>query len=261
MKILNAVKELEHGLTAKSKEKDRLTAEKEDGLTDEGFFPQFAKFVVFGALILLNVRLFVHTIGGAFGWIVAGAACMSGAFAVYCWNRVDKSKGNHLWTMRIFAAVFTILETVHGTASVWEYAVGFDGDAKAWAIWYSHKIAFPLMAGSILLGYAAHRYTFWKSQVNQARAESQITIARERANLDTQKARLEHEAELAEANLEHLRRMAKIEQETAAQIAALAGHAGVVHLPPVSTAKPVSKPAGEHVNGRTEWPEVQRPKA
>jgi hypothetical protein len=261
MNILKSVKELERELTAKSKDKDRLSDAKEEGLTEEGFFPQFAKFVVFGALAGLNVRLFVTTIPGVWGYVVAGAAVMSACFAVYCWNRVDRSKGKHLRVMQLGAAGFTALELLHATASVWELTVGLDGDAKQWAFWYSHKVAFPLMALSILVGYAAHRYTFWKAEINQARAASQITIAVERAQLDTQKARLENEAELAEANLAHLRRMQQIESETAALVSTLLPTSEQKHLSSVNTVKPVEKSSGEHVNGRTVWPEQSRPKA
>lgn len=247
MNILNNVNELKTKLTSDANDKDRQREIAEQGLADEGFFPTFAKFVLFGALILLNIRLFVHTIGGPFGWIVAGAAMMSGCFAVYCWNRVDKSKGTHLWTMRIFAAVFTILEVVHATASVWEYAVGFDGDAKAWAIWYSHKIAFPLMAASILAGYAAHRYTFWTAEINQARAQSQITIATEQAQLDTQKARMRNEQILAQANLDHLRAMRKIEDETKAEVAQMESSVALHQKP--TLVMPQNSAGKSYVNG------------
>ncbi|NOT61616.1 MAG: hypothetical protein HOP19_15475 [Acidobacteria bacterium] len=87
-------------------------------MTDEGSFPQFAKFVLFGALAALNVRLFVVTIGGIWGAVVAGAAVMSACFAVYYWNRVDKSKGSHLRVMQVGAAGFTALAVLHATASV-----------------------------------------------------------------------------------------------------------------------------------------------
>jgi hypothetical protein len=223
-------------------------------LTDEGAFPHFAKFVLFGALAALNVRLFVVTIGGVWGAVVAGAAVMSACFAVYCWNRVDKSRGAHLNVMRLGAAGFTALEVLHATASVWELTAGLDGASKQWAFWYSHKIAFPLMALSILLGYAAHRYTFWTAEINQARAQSEITIAVEQAHLDTQKARLEMERELALANLEHLRQMSAIEAETKQRIAALTPRSQ--DAPQLLTSE-----RHAHLNGKTDWYEEARPKA
>lgn len=288
MQILNSVKELQQKLSADGQEKDRQRAERDDGLTEEGAFPQLAKYVLFAALIALNIRLFVTTIGGVWGSVVAGAAVMSGCFAVYCWNRVDKSKGSHLWTMRGLAAGFTILELVHATASVWELTVGIDGEAKTWAVWYSHKVAFPVMAFSIVAGFAAHRYTFWTAEINQARAESRITIAVERARLETEKARLSNDEALALANLEHLQRMQKIEAETRALIAQMtpeamaeewrewleevraelpdsvrrrldeksrSGTRRADYLPP---SPPIEK---GYTNGATDWHSDERPKA
>jgi hypothetical protein len=223
MQILNSVKELQRELTKSANDKEHQQAIAEQGLTEEGTFPQFAKFVVFGVLACLNVRLFVVTIGGIWGAVVAGAAVMSACFAVYCWNRVDKSRGLHLRVMQLGAAGFTIIEGIHATASVWELTAGLDGTTKAWAFWYSHKIAFPLMALSIIVGYALHRYTFWTAEINRKRAESQITIARERADLQTRKAQMDMEYDLALANLEHLRRMKALEAETSSEVAAVSG--------------------------------------
>lgn len=256
MQILQSVKDLKRELTKNSTDQQRKRAISEQGLTDEGAFPYVVKFVLFGALAALNVRLFVATIGGIWGYVVAGAAVMSACFAVYCWNRVDKSKGKHLRVMQLGAAGFTALELLHATASVWELTVGLDGTTKQWAVWYSHKVAFPLMALSILVGYAAHRYTFWTAEINKARAESEITIAVERAQLDTQKAQLDMEFELAEANFTHLERMAKIEAATAKQVAAMRTSA---QLPESSAFLPEFEP--ELLNGKTSWREQTRPKA
>ncbi len=247
MNILNSVNDLKTKLTSDADDKDRQREIAEQGLTDEGAFPTLAKFVVFGVLIALNVRLFVSAVGGKFGYIVAGAAVMSGLFAIYCWNRVDKSKGKHLRVMQFGAAGFTILEIVHATASVWDYMQWMDAAAKAWAITYSHKYAFPLMAASIVIGFAAHRYTFWTAEINKARAQSQITIAIEEANLDTQMARMRNEQRLAQANLDHLRAMRKIEAETQAEVAQMESS---VALPQKPTLVATKHAAGSgYVNG------------
>lgn len=246
MQILNSVKELQRELSKSANDKQHQQAIDEQGLTEEGSFPQFAKFVVFGVLASLNIRLFFVTIGGVWGAVVAGAAVMSACFAVYCWNRVDKSKGAHLRVMQLGAAGFTIIEGLHATASVWELTAGLDGDAKAWAFWYSHKIAFPLMALSIIVGYALHRYTFWTAEINRKRAESQITIAKEKEDLRTRKAQMDMEYELAIANLEHLRRMKALEEETKRE---------------TSSFRQSETPPETALNGKADWPKELRPKA
>lgn len=214
MGLLHHTKRLQQEVTSDGDEKDRQAEIAQDDLSDEGWFPHLAKFVLFGALILLNIRLFVKTIPGLFGVIVAGAAVMSGCFAIYCWNRVDKSNGAHLWTMRLGAAFFTLLELVHATASVWEMVLGFNDGQRAWSEWYSHKVAFPLMAVSIVIGFASHRYTHWRAKINQARAKSQIAIATEKAQLDTQLHRMAMEEKLASATLGYVERMTITERDT-----------------------------------------------
>lgn len=218
MSLLHHTNKLKNEVTAEARAKAAEIKRANDDLADEGWFPHFAKFVLFGALILLNIRLFITSIGGPFGVVVALAAVMSGCFAVYCWNRVDKSAGNHLWTMRFGAIFFTLLEILHATASVWEMTLGLNDNQRAWADLYSHKIAFPLMAFSLVIGFAAHRYTHWRAQINQKRAETQIILASEDADLELNLERMEREKKLARGMLNWVEEMTSVESDTIAAL-------------------------------------------
>lgn len=210
MKIFNVGKNLSQQSQAEQEADRREKEAQEFNLVGTGGFLNLVKYLVFGILAALNVRLFITVVPGAWGKVIGITAVLFECFAIYGWNNQGRSAGMHKTVLTWIAILFTAVSFVHASASFYEL-IGL-GPSLGWPLFvYSHGIAFPLLFTLMTAGVCALYKTHWSAKVATEQAQTQIEIAKGRADLLHQTAALRGKSELSRAHLAHYEEQMKTE--------------------------------------------------
>jgi hypothetical protein len=224
--IFGIGKNLSQQSQAQQEAERREREAREFDLVGTGGFLNVVKYVVFGILAALNVRLFITVVPGTWGKVIGITAVLFECFAIYAWNNQGRSAGAHQRVMVWIAVLFTGVSFVHASASFYEL-IGLGPSLGRPLYVYSHGIAFPLLFTLMTAGVCALYKTHWSAKVAKEQASTQVEIAKDRADLLRRTAALRSKAELSRAELAHyeeemkteaqflelLRRVVTIEQE------------------------------------------------
>lgn len=216
-------------------EKDKTALQREAkqfSLPGEGV-PQVIKYAFFFGLAFLNFRLFNHTIPGGWGVATGVAAMLVEALGLYCLHNFSRAAGLFRMVLGLCGLALTAFSVAHGIASVLDM-IGV-AEISEWVQWYSHAVAFPLLA--VLLGASAIAITMTHpnniirlkqsvahTEIATGRAEtaSELELMRarsilERSKLDNARERSRLEGEY----LEELEKLARIEERKRKLVASL----------------------------------------
>ena len=174
-------------------------------LEDEGkqfklpseWFPQVCKYLFFAGLGFLNYRLFAHAVPGAWGVATGIMAMMAEAIGLYATHYFSRSSGAFRWALGISGAVLMVFSIVHATFSILDL-IGVAGITKT-VRWYSHVVAFPLLAGLVGFAVVALTMTHPKNliRLRQARSHTRVAIGRAEAASELELNRAEKVVEFA----------------------------------------------------------------
>lgn len=236
--IFNIGKNLSRQSQSQQEAEAREQEAQQFDLVGTGGFLNVVKYVVFGILAALNVRLFVTVVPGTWGKVIGITAVLFECFAVYAWNNQGRSAGKHQRALIWIAYLFTGVSFLHASASFYEL-IGL-GPSIGWPLYfYSHGIAFPLLFTMMTAGVCALYKTHWSADAAKEQAKTQTGIAKDRADLLRRATALRSKAELSRAELAHyeeemkteaqflelLRRVVTMEQEKESLLSSIANPA------------------------------------
>lgn len=212
MNFLNIGKNLSQQSQAEQESEDRKREVEEFDLVGLGGFLNVVKYAVFAVLGALNFRLFLTVVPGVWGMVIAASAILFECFAIYCWNNINKSAGRHQKALSLIAYGFTGISFVHASASFYEL-IGTGPSLGEPLRIYSHYVAFPLLFTAMVTAVCALYATHWSSKVSKKQAETQQSMAIDRADLIRRDAKLKMQAEQNRAELAHYEEEMKTEAQ------------------------------------------------
>ncbi len=221
MKIFNFGRNLAMAQEKERKEENLLAEAESFDLAGTGGFLSVVKYCVYSILAALNWHLFTTVIPGIWGWAIGSTAILSECFAIYCWNKQNKSAGNHKKTLQFFAVAFTVISFIHGCTSLYEISGAGKRIGRPLEI-YSNFVAFPLIFSLMIIAVCVLYYTHWSTQISEERAKALFQIEKNRARLLTQKIDLKNQAEVERARLMFFEDQILIEEEYVKKIEKLA---------------------------------------
>lgn len=194
------------------KEAEDLNKEAQNfDLAGTGGYLTFVKYAVFLVLAGFNWWLFTSLISGAWGYAVGSVAVLSEGFAIYCFNKQNKSVGGHRTALQVFAVYFTLLSFVHSLAAFYEMT-NMGPRIGAPLDYYAHFVAFPLVFASMVAGVMVLTLTHWSSAISASRAKAHQAIEASRADLITQHSVMQHQATLERQRLNHMSELLNLER-------------------------------------------------
>lgn len=180
--------------------------------------------VKIAVLILLgvyNAKLFLATVPGWLGYATAIVALSNEAVAFWCVQNYPRSTGKHKTALLVFACLLGGFSIIHASISYFGLAshAGLSGGIQ----FYAERVAFPLLM--VLLSAAAVIIPLlhWQSRVAAKRAESDIQIAEERADVATEMASLQNQNVLELARLNFIKEQNKLRSEFVDELEITAG--------------------------------------
>jgi hypothetical protein len=188
-------------------DKDRLTEEARRFRLPSEWMPQTFKVVFFIGLALLNVRLFTHVVPGWWGYATAAVAVMAEVIALYASHYFSRGSGWFRWALGLSGGCLLAFSIVHSTFSI----LDMNGAADLYPgvyeriNFYSHVIAFPLLAGLLGLSVIGITMTHPINRIRLQQAAEHTEIAIARAKAASQLELMRAQATLHLAWLDHLR--------------------------------------------------------
>lgn len=211
---LTIAKNLDESDRAQREKEARQREVQEFDLAQLDNFIGTLKYIIFGVLAALNVRLFWTVVPGAWGVIIALTAAAFETFAVYCWNKQRKAGGEYQrWLYRI-ALVFTGISILHACASFYDLTRAVTGwPSLGYPLYiYSHVIAFPLLFLGMIIAICVLYRKHWSREIADAQAMTAVNAAKERGRVLNETAKMRAEEELSRARLANYQERLKIEQ-------------------------------------------------
>lgn len=212
MKIFNFGHAISKNLDRDNSAQKLQKEAEEFDLAGTGGYLALVKYVVFSILASLNFHLFVTHIPGLWGYAVGSTALLFEGFAIYCWNKQNKSAGAHKSALQGFAVGFTVISFFHACAALYEIS-GAGPSFGPYLYFYSKFIAFPLLFGAMVLAVCTLYYLHWSTAVSEARASAQVSAARSRAELITQSVDLQNKSDIEKARLKFFEDQILIEEQ------------------------------------------------
>lgn len=180
-------------------------------LAGTGGFLTVIKYAVFIVLAGFNWWLFTSIIPGLWGVVVGSVAILSECFAIYCFNKQNKSTGGHRTALQFFAVYFTILSFLHASASFYEM-IGMGPRIGRPLEFYAHYVAFPLIFASMMAGMMILTLVHWSAAIAARRAKAHQSIEASKADLITQHSVMQHQATLERQRLNHMSELLSLER-------------------------------------------------
>jgi hypothetical protein len=157
----------------------KLDAEADQFKLPSETLPQLLKFMFFAGLAVLNYRLFARSVPGVWGQATGVVACMAEALALYCSHYFSRAAGLFRIALGLCGGVLMLFSLIHGTFSIFDLMRL--SSFSATIHWYSHVVAFPLLAALIGLSVIALTMTHPHNVVRLHEALAHTQIARSRA--------------------------------------------------------------------------------
>lgn len=211
---LTIVRNLDESNRAQRENDAREKEAKQFDLAQLDYFLGGIKYIVFGVLGALNIRLFWTVVPGAWGIAIALTAAAFEVFAVYCWNKQRKAGGEYqAWLFRI-AIVFTAISVIHSCASFYDLTRAVTGwPSLGYPLYiYSHVVAFPLLFLGMIVAVCVLYRKHWSKEVADAQAKTAVEMAKNRGQILNETARMRNEEELSRARLANYEERLKIQQ-------------------------------------------------
>ncbi|SRR6266511_376470 len=169
--------------------------------------PQTIKILFFIGLALLSVRLFTHLIPGFWGHATSAIAIIAEGVALYSSHYFSRASGKFRWALGFSGFFLLTFSIVHSTFSI----LDLNGAAALYpglyerVNFYSHLVAFPLLAGLIGVSVIAICMTHPINRIRLKQAVEHTKIAVARAEAASQLELMRAQATLELAWLDHLR--------------------------------------------------------
>src|SRR5215510_1471435 len=154
-------------------DRQKLEAEAKNFRLPSETVPQACKYLLFTGLAFFNFRLFAHVVPGFWGDATGAVAIMAEAIALYSTHNFSRSSGLFRWTLGASAIVFMTFCVAHGTFSFFDL-IGVAEISEA-VRFYSQRVAFPLLAGLLVVSVVVLTMTHPKNviRLKQALARSE----------------------------------------------------------------------------------------
>ena len=186
-------------------------------LAGTGGFLSIVKYLCFAILGSLNFHLFYSHLPGIWGVGLGVVAILFECCAIYFWNAQNRSAGTHQLALRAFAVTFTVASFIHGSAALYQLA-GVGPSLRTPLEIYSKFVAFPLLFGLMVFAVCVLHYVHWQTRISEAQAETQLRLARSRAELITEAVNLENQAQIETERLNFFEKKLLLEEQYVAVI-------------------------------------------
>ena len=197
-------------------DKQKLEAEAKNFRLPSETIPQVCKYLLFSGLAFFNYRLFAHVVPGVWGHATGAVAIMAEAIALYSTHNFSRSSGLFRWTLGASAIVFMTFCVAHGTFSFFDL-IGVAEISEA-VRFYSQRVAFPLLAGLLVLSVVALTMTHPKNVIRLKQALAHTAIVTGRAKAASELELMRAQSVLDQARLDHQRERTRREAEYLAEV-------------------------------------------
>src|SRR5215510_7102539 len=136
--------------------------------------PQVFKYLFFIGLACLNYRLFSHAVPGLWGQATGVVAVMAEAIALYSIHNFSRSAGVFRFSLGVSGFVLMAFTVVHGTFSFLDLVRVASLSARI--EYYSHVVAFPLLAALLGVSVVAVTMTHPKNIIRLKQALAHMSI-------------------------------------------------------------------------------------
>jgi hypothetical protein len=144
---------------------------------------------------------------------------MAEAIALYCTHNFSRSADWFRWALGLSGLVLMGFSLVHGTFSILDL-IGVTGITKT-VRWYSHVVAFPLLAGLVGLAVIAITMTHPKNLIRLRQARSHTRVAVGRAEAASELALNRAEKVIEYARLDRIKERRRNEAEYLGEVQGL----------------------------------------
>src|SRR5215510_4045974 len=173
--------------------------------------PQACKYLLFSGLAFFNFRLFAHVVPGFWGRATGAVAIMAEAIALYSSHNFSRSSGFFRWALGASGLVFMAFCVAHGTFSFFDLiGVAEISDAVRF---YSHRVAFPLLAGLLVVSVVVLTMAHPKNLIRLKQAMAHTAIVTGRAKAASELELMRAQSVLDQARLDQQRERTRREQE------------------------------------------------
>lgn len=165
------------------------------------------------ALAVCNVGLFLSIIPNWYRWLFALLAVSAEALLGYCLHSYLRTTGAHKAACAICGALLLLFSLVHGGYFGWRILVG--GAFPAFVLTYVHNFAWIILSVLVIGCGLALYLSHWRAEIAANEATERIQTTKSAAKLANESERMEHEAALARARLEHMKGQIALGNESA----------------------------------------------
>ncbi|HKC85934.1 MAG TPA: hypothetical protein VKG02_08180, partial [Blastocatellia bacterium] len=178
--------------------------------------PQACKYLLFSGLAFFNFRLFAHVVPGFWGRATGAVAIMAEAIALYSSHNFSRSSGFFRWALGASGLVFMAFCVAHGTFSFFDL-IGVAEISEA-VRFYSHRVAFPLLAGLLVVSVVVLTMAHPKNVIRLKQALAHTAIVTGRAKAASELELMRAQSVLDQARLDQQRERTRREAEYLAEV-------------------------------------------
>jgi hypothetical protein len=179
------------------------------------WMPKGIKNLYFLGLALLSIRLFTHVIPGPWGYATSAVAVLAEGIALYSTHYFSRGSGAFRWALGLSGGCLLTFSIVHSTFSILDLngAAAMYPELLERVDYYSHIVAFPLLAVLIGLSVIGICMTHPINRIRLKQAAEHTKIAIDRAEAASQLELMRSRAALQVAWLDYLREHNERERE------------------------------------------------
>lgn len=190
-------------------------------LAPQGGFISVVKYALFIFFGYFNARLFLTTVPGWEGWLIATFALAGEGTALYCLRYFTRSTGLHKVGLIVAGVAFTAFSFIHAVFSF--FRLERNARTSSAVQFYCENVAFPVLFSMLTVAAIALPLLHWRARVAAEQARAQCRIAESRAKLLARTAEMRDETELEYARLDHVEERFKIETAYTSKLDAIVG--------------------------------------